>query len=204
MKRTATKSPTPNKVYIGIDPGATGAMAIIYTDGLMNVWDFEQGDCLRWLKRFGQKQELGRMEVKVVLEKVASMPKQGVSSTFKFGTNFGIWIGRLEAYSIPFDFVTSGKWKKKMLDSATKIYMTVSGKTKDPKKIPKGATDLISPEVSGKDHWTFKKKVVDTKTMSLDRARRLFPQIVDKLARKLDHGRAEALLMAEYCRRMDR
>lgn len=97
-------------IYIGIDPGQTGAIAII--DGPHTVWvyDFDDGMALSFLKTI-------KVDCKAVLEKVSSMPKQGVSSTFKFGTNFGQWIGRLEALGIPFDFVTPQKWKKAMFDS---------------------------------------------------------------------------------------
>ena len=39
------------------------------------------------------------------------------------------------------------------------------------------------------------------KTRSLEMARKMFPTLHDKLKRKKDHNRAEALLIAEYCRR---
>lgn len=151
------------RIYIGIDPGQTGAMAIIdpTAGGYHRVWDFDDLDGLSWLKTA----VIGEISFKAVLEKVHSMPKQGVSSSFKFGMNFGIWRGRLEALGIPYDLVTPQKWQKEIFDSMTKT---------------------------------------DRKTMSLDRARRLFPEMSDMLKRKKDHNRAEALLIAEYCRRMDK
>jgi crossover junction endodeoxyribonuclease RuvC len=103
------------KVYIGIDPGQTGAIAFIIA-GTARVYDFDDGDALSFLKKLWLADE----PTKAVIEKVGSMPGQGVSSTFKFGTNFGTWIGRLEALEIPFDFVTPQKWKKAMFDSMPK------------------------------------------------------------------------------------
>jgi len=159
------------KIYLGIDPGQTGAMAVI-EDIIQEsnaeilstfVIDFEDSNVLQylqWLKDRGLN-----CYTKAVLEKVHSMPKQGVSSTCKFCTNFGIWIGRLEALGIPFDFVTPQKWQKVMFDSMTKG---------------------------------------DRKAMSLDRDRRLFPKMAEMLKRKKDHNRADALLLAEYVRRMDK
>ena len=47
-----------------------------------------------------------------MLEHVGAMPKQGVSSTFKFGMNFGIIQGMLIALGIPFELVRPQKWKK--------------------------------------------------------------------------------------------
>ncbi len=146
------------KIYIGIDPGVTGAIAIIYAPGDMSVYDFEDGDVLSELI------QISGTPCKAVIEKVSSMPGQGVSSTFKFGTNFGQWIGRLEALGIPFDFVTPQKWKKAMFDS-----------------MPKS----------------------NVKEMSRDRARRIFPQMAEFFKRKKDHNRAEALLLAAYCKQID-
>jgi crossover junction endodeoxyribonuclease RuvC len=153
-------------IYIGIDPGQTGAIAFLSDreSTLSNkVFDFEDGNALAWLKTVGREITHGSMRAKAVLEKVSAMPKQGVSSTFKFGTNYGQWIGRLESLGISFDFVTPQKWKKAMFDSMVKG---------------------------------------DLKEMALDRARRLLPNMADRLKRKKDHGRAEALLMALYAMRV--
>lgn len=48
----------------------------------------------------------------VVLERVHAMPKQGVSSTFKFGMSFGEVRGVIGALAIPLYLVTPTKWKK--------------------------------------------------------------------------------------------
>ena len=47
-----------------------------------------------------------------ILEKSQAMPKQGVSSTFKFGRNFGIIEGTLSALGIPFTLVRPTEWCK--------------------------------------------------------------------------------------------
>jgi crossover junction endodeoxyribonuclease RuvC len=148
-------------LYIGIDPGADGAMAVI--DDLLDwvdVHDYANGETLEYLKTLPKNSF-------VMLEKVSAMPKQGVVSMFKFGANFGTWIGRLEALAIPFDFVTPRKWQNVIYDSAPR-------------------------------------KGMDNKARSLERARRLFPCAAGLLTRKKDHNRADALLIAEYCRRMRR
>ena len=45
-----------------------------------------------------------------LIEKVHSMPGQGVASTFKFGMNYGQWIGILTALQIPYSTITPKKW----------------------------------------------------------------------------------------------
>lgn len=149
-------------IYIGIDPGQTGAIAFLFDQkpNLANkVFDFDDGNALAWLQDVGKQIASGVIQAKAIIEKVSAMPKQGVSSTFKFGTNYGQWIGRLEALGIPFDFVTPQKWKKVMFDSMVKG---------------------------------------DVKEMSRNRAQRLLPNMADRLKRKMDHNRAEALLIALY------
>ena len=51
------------------------------------------------------------------IEKVHAMPKQGVSSTFKFGSNYGSWLGAMSAMQMPHIIVTPAKWQRSLLDS---------------------------------------------------------------------------------------
>ena len=48
----------------------------------------------------------------VVIERVGSMPGQGVSSTFKFGVAFGLIQGVVAALKIECHFVAPAVWKK--------------------------------------------------------------------------------------------
>ncbi|MEX6506953.1 hypothetical protein [Jiella sp. M17.18] len=47
-----------------------------------------------------------------VIERVGAMPKQGVSSTFKFGQAYGTVRGVVAALGIPTHLVTPSVWKK--------------------------------------------------------------------------------------------
>jgi hypothetical protein len=46
-----------------------------------------------------------------IIERVGAMPKQGVSSTFKFGVAFGMLQGVVAALKIPVHFVAPSVWK---------------------------------------------------------------------------------------------
>lgn len=94
-------------IYIGIDPGKDGAMAVITPDTTMTFSFDAQGyrnvlDGLRGVAG----------NCRCCLERVGAMPGQGVTSMFKFGENFGFIQGLLTAYSIPYELVTPKKWKK--------------------------------------------------------------------------------------------
>ena len=93
-------------IYIGIDPGKDGAMAIIWEHGRMEVIPFSPKDYRDAFEDCTPK------ECRCCLERVGAMPKQGVTSMFKFGENYGFIQGLLMAYEIPYELVTPQKWKK--------------------------------------------------------------------------------------------
>lgn len=91
-------------VYIGIDPGISGAMAIRDDLGIY-LFKFDEEKYIEALKR-------APANAICCLEHVHSMPKQGVASSFNFGMNFG-WIqGVLQALGVRYELVHPQKWKK--------------------------------------------------------------------------------------------
>ena len=97
-------------IYIGIDPGKNGGIAIL-SDTIpdVTVRVFSEDELLHICKTF---RKTFNEDCICYLEHVHAMPKQGVSSTFNFGMNFGFIQGVLKAYSIPYELVTPQKWKK--------------------------------------------------------------------------------------------
>ena len=98
-------------IYIGIDPGKNGGIAIIKTFG--NKIEQVGAKCYSDEDLLGILADAEKYIQKVCyLEHVHAMPKQGVSSTFNFGMNFGFIQGVLKVYEIPYELVTPQKWKK--------------------------------------------------------------------------------------------
>jgi crossover junction endodeoxyribonuclease RuvC len=165
-------------IYIGIDPGVSGAVAAV--DGnhpydpsfydtptlqiksgksLKNVIDVKSAaDILRRLK--------GIDDVYVIIEKVWAMTKgiggatMGATSAFNFGMGFGMWLGIITTLNMPHEQVAPVTWKRRMMGDMEK---------------EKDASRL--------------------------RAMQLFPQSSHNLNLKKHHGRADALLLAEFGRR---
>ena len=115
--------------YIGIDPGQSGAIAILDdkdTVVLLKDWPGDEVEAARLLEYSHMQNpsacsstiDFFKDIVGAALEDVHSMPKQGVSSTFKFGTNFGIWRGILAAYGIPFQLVKPRTWQTGLIRKA--------------------------------------------------------------------------------------
>lgn len=164
------------RVYIGIDPGVNGAGALI-TGGAIIIKDFNDLNMLTLLKQYAYDQ--WRFKILATVERVSASPQMGVTSAFTFGQNFGSWIGYLTALDIPFTFVSPLTWQKEMLKGQPRLTKVVTRKG-------------------------VKKEMTDTKTMSLNVARQLFPVVSHLLTRKKDSDRADALLIAEFCRRKDK
>jgi len=98
--------------HIGIDPGQTGAAVLLSKTGI-DFFDWP-GDPVQFANELRQWQEDFNIQM-VLLEKVHSMPAQGVSSVFKFGCNFGMIQGVLSALKIPYQLITPQKWQKGLI-----------------------------------------------------------------------------------------
>ena len=104
---------------IGIDPGNTGAIALLSGSKLVSLSDMP-------LMANGKKQQINAAElasivedmkliggeVTAVVERVGAMPGQGVSSMFNFGMGYGVIQGVLAATGTPYILVTPQAWKK--------------------------------------------------------------------------------------------
>lgn len=97
-------------VSIGIDPGKTGAIAVMDDDGILCLEQFNVDKYVDVLSYVGQS--TSAKDIKVCVEKVGAMPGQGVVSMFNFGHNLGVIEGILSALRIPYQLVPPQTWKK--------------------------------------------------------------------------------------------
>ncbi len=115
QKLQEQKAGESGMIYIGIDPGKKGAMAILQ-NGEVKLIPFDEMEYINYIEAAAS---LGT-EIKCCLEHVNAMPGQGVTSMFSFGENFGFIRGVLQAYSIPYELVRPQKWKKEYSITADK------------------------------------------------------------------------------------
>jgi hypothetical protein len=102
-------------LYVGVDPGQTGGVCAVDEQGtLLSMMTFNKG-LIAGLSCFFEDHPQQAMIVGV--ERVHSMPKQGVASTFKFGVGFGMIQGFLGSRYITYDLVTPQTWTKICRDS---------------------------------------------------------------------------------------
>jgi hypothetical protein len=166
-----------NKVILGIDPGISGAIAILadgtpagFVDmpikerlGLAGGNEVDGAVLGAALRGIFQNHQGAHFVA--YLEKVNAMPSfgkgeerrsMGSTSAFNFGEGFGKVKCALEILGIPFELITPNVWKRRLGFLGT-------------------AKDV-------------------TRTSALQR----YPQIAHDLARKKDSGRADALWIARY------
>ncbi|MFA5153783.1 MAG: Holliday junction endonuclease [Clostridia bacterium] len=112
------------KIFVGFDPGKTGALAAIREDGVCTTAlpfplsgdnELDLTELTKWLKIL---QEQGT--VYAIIEKVHAMPGQGVTSMFSFGMTTGMLHGMLAALGIPRFLVSPQAWKKRILYDTAK------------------------------------------------------------------------------------
>ena len=106
---------------IGIDPGLSGAIAILENNRVLKIFDMPVMSEGKKNKRQLNSAQLVKLlsdyisdkdEVSVVVEQVNAMPGQGVTSMFNFGQTFGAIKGICAALELPIFFVRPSKWKK--------------------------------------------------------------------------------------------
>ena len=153
-------------MFLGIDPGKSGGIALLRPDGTVALavplpeTERDLLDLLTDLDRFSGPDDCGPLWA--VVERASASPQMGTVSAFTFGRGYGAIFMALTAAAISFDVVGARTWQPVM----GVVY---------PGRAKQGARD---------------------KNVSKRRAQQLFPWVT------VTHAIADALLIAEYCRRV--
>ena len=98
-------------IFAAVDPGAVHAAVAVFHDGTpVFVDDIRTVNGMLDSTAFAHALQDMKVE-HMVVENVHSMPKQGLSSTFKFGMGVGIIHGVAGALRLPLTLVTPSQWK---------------------------------------------------------------------------------------------
>jgi crossover junction endodeoxyribonuclease RuvC len=102
-------------LFMGIDPGLSGAWAVIDSNGrYVSTGDMinEDGRVLTRHVWAEMVMAVNINSVKVAVERVHSMPKQGVATTFAFGAAYGCALTLGNMFEDQAVLVTPNQWKK--------------------------------------------------------------------------------------------
>ena len=152
---------------LGIDPGMSGALALVDDDQVVRIWDMPttikthgKGKMVNpyllmdVVKEALEIADTAEQKLTAHVEQVSAMPGQGVTSMFNFGRSLGIVEGVLGGLEVPMTFVTPQRWKKQW---------SLVGRDKDASR---------------------------TKAIAM------YPEMAHMLTRKKDNGRADAIFIA--------
>ena len=150
---------------IGIDPGLSGAIAVLEDNKIKEIFDMPVMADGKKNKRQLNSALLVKLikdnikdidETVMIVEQVNAMPGQGVTSMFNFGQTFGAIKGICAALGLPIYFVRPAKWKKHF--------------------------ELINA----------------SKDASRTKAIEMYPNFSEKLSKKKDVNKSDAILIARY------
>ena len=147
----------------GIDPGLSGAIAILENKKVLDLFDMpvmaegkknkKQLNSAQLVNIIRENTDTNNESV-VIVEQVNAMPGQGVTSMFNFGQTFGAIKGICAALELPIFFVRPSKWKKhfELINSSkdasrTKViemYPTLSDELSKKKDVNKSDAILIA------------------------------------------------------------
>ena len=148
---------------IGIDPGLSGAIAILEDNKIKELFDMPVMPDGKKNKRQLNSALLVKLiknsiknldDTVMIVEQVNAMPGQGVTSMFNFGQTFGAIKGICAALGLPIFFVRPAKWKKhfELINSskdssrtkAIEMYPTLSNQLAKKKDVNKSDAILIA------------------------------------------------------------
>ena len=111
MTPWAKKTMKSHFKYIGIDPGASGGIAVIY-DGKIEAYKCPKSSedmALLFQMCMGST---SAANVKLLMERVWARPTNAVRAAFSYGVNYGQWLGIAATHEVQMNTVIPVEWIK--------------------------------------------------------------------------------------------
>lgn len=169
-----------NRVYIGIDPGSQGFVAVNYGNGefdYLAISDNGYCDIADFLSNVFSRAEGNAV---CCMEEIHAVFGSSAKATFSFGEVFGALQGILAALKIPYHLVPPKTWQKEIWINQDKVYKAKVNSKGEPSR------------------------QVDNKPTSINAAKRLFPGVDFRRTpkcKRIDDNKCDAMLICEYGRR---
>jgi len=151
------------KIYIGIDPGAKGALCALSETGLISFIDYteETGELAKWLMPFIEHHKIEMISV----EDVHSIFGASAKSNFNFGRNVGIIHGLIRGLNLPLNLVKPKEWQKEV--GVKPALRTKPGETKVKRDIKKDVASIARRLYPGCDIYTPRGRLLDGRSDAL-------------------------------------
>ena len=138
-------------IAVGIDPGKSGGLVKIHSinnECSMHKCPSTTQEMASLLRTAKNTAFIDNLPILVAIEKVHAFPTDARSAAFKFGMNYGMWLGIIGALNIPLIEVTPQMWMKSYAP-LPKI------KQERKKKIKEIATEIFEDVYSNENRITY-------------------------------------------------
>jgi hypothetical protein len=138
-------------IAVGIDPGKSGGLVKIHSiqnECSMHKCPSSTQEMASLLRTAKNSAFVDNLPILVAIEKVHAFPTDARSAAFKFGMNYGMWLGIIGALNIPLIEVTPQMWMKSYAP-LPKI------KQERKKKIKEIATEIFEDVYSNENRVTY-------------------------------------------------
>ena len=174
-------------MFVGVDPGVSGAAAFIRSDGYVQILDYVP------FGRYEYGALLGFQRVgyglRAVIELQKAFKPTSLENALSMGRYYQDWIAWFKILGIRYDEEWPATWQKAVFDAGTR-----------PKKVklvkPSGMTEVVGMDFKKRQDKVAREHKKKLKLASVERAKRLYP-VAERLITR--HDRAEALLIAHFC-----
>ena len=101
------------KAYLGIDPGVSGALCIMWGDGTIDAYKCpnnvrKMSDLVRSVTSHCAVENY---KLIAGIERVWTLPRDGRKGAFTFGMNYGMWLGVLSSHGIEPKLILPKEWQ---------------------------------------------------------------------------------------------
>ena len=138
-------------IVVGIDPGKSGGIVSINSSTnkcSINKCPKTPNEMSSLLLSAKNSAFIDNLPILVVIEKVHAFPTDARSAAFKFGMNYGMWLGIIGALSLPVVEVAPQTWMKSYAPLPKE-------KQERKRKIKEIATDVFSSEYNNNQKITY-------------------------------------------------
>ena len=138
-------------IAVGIDPGKSGGLVKIHSRNYecsLHKCPSTTQEMASLLRTAKNSAFVDNLPILVAIEKVHAFPTDARSSAFKFGMNYGMWLGIIGALSIPVIKVAPQTWMKSYAPLP-------KDKQERKRKIKEIATEIFSEVYNNENRITY-------------------------------------------------
>jgi len=199
-----------DKVIIGVDPGLTGGIVVLFGDETPKVYKMPINVVVKNKKKkrhYDVKKivdivkKYDKKDIVFAIERQSTRPGEGNVSSHTNGQNYGILQGIGYCIEANVLIILPRTWKKHFPDLSTDVFVELRDGVKDANNKYKNEKDKCKKKQYKKDVEKIRRCVKsEAKRQSREICKKLYPSISYEFNKVSDDGKSDAMLIALYVR----